>query len=81
MQQKESSNEVKLDNLSNKITNLEKELDEYKAINSKEIEFKNKQFNDLKISIDKIINDSNIDNKIENIATNTTTSIVDQYLA
>lgn len=81
MQQKELSNEVKLDNLSTKITNLEKELDEYKTINSKEVEFKNKQFNDLKISIDKIINDNNIDNKIENIATNTTTSIVDQYLA
>jgi hypothetical protein len=81
MHQKELANEAKLNNLSTKVINLEKELDEYKKANSKEIEFKNKQFNDLKISIDKIINDSNIDNKIEKIATNTTTSIVDQYLA
>jgi len=39
---------------------------------------KNREFTEFKKDINKIINDKTIDNKIENIATNTTTCIVDQ---
>jgi len=78
MQQKELTNEAKINNLSDEIIKLKKQLDEHKVINSKEVEFRNKEFNEIKKDINKIMNDNTIDNKIENIATNTTTCIVDQ---
>lgn len=80
MHQKELANEEKLNNLSNEIIRLEKKFDDYKTTNLKEGEFRNKEFNDIKTSTDKIINDNYIDNKIENIASKTAISIVDQYL-